>query len=281
MHRQPDGFTLVELMVVIAIISVLAGLLLPALEEAMESARSVHCSNNLRQMGLATDMYLNDSGGIFFNQGKTSWGSAGHFTENSDGGFLFWYRDYLSDGSDYDADLKTLAPPFVCPAAARNRRLWNGTPWNGLKSSYMYVTGSTPHFSMTTERALGFIRKYHKASLSYQSSHFSVWADSASSYFDRFYTNCTPGTNHYMNHEAAGEFGSRGGNVLRHDGSVLWYSFLPGDTTSPHSYDNIAPVGFGVSHLPMDSVWPQYGYNWLSATGYRIVSAYTTMTTVP
>ena len=59
-HRSTGGFTLVDVLVAIAVIGLLIGLLIPALSTVHETSRRVICASNLRQLGLGLQMYADD-----------------------------------------------------------------------------------------------------------------------------------------------------------------------------------------------------------------------------
>jgi prepilin-type N-terminal cleavage/methylation domain-containing protein/prepilin-type processing-associated H-X9-DG protein len=71
--RVARAFTLIELLIVIAIIAILAGIAIPALTSALERAKVTKDMSNLRQIGTATQMYMNDNNGVFPGSATLNW----------------------------------------------------------------------------------------------------------------------------------------------------------------------------------------------------------------
>ena len=86
--RRRIGFTLIEVLVVIAVIALLMAVLLPALERVRKQARTVACQGRLKQWALIFSMYTNDNNGYFHDR---------PFGTSYDKMWPQFYQSYYSD----------------------------------------------------------------------------------------------------------------------------------------------------------------------------------------
>jgi prepilin-type N-terminal cleavage/methylation domain-containing protein/prepilin-type processing-associated H-X9-DG protein len=154
-RSRPAGVTLVELLVVVAIIATLVALLLPAVQSARESARVMQCRNNLRQIGVAAAQHIAQQ--QHFPTGGWGWGWIGDPDRGADfhqpGGWVFNVLPYLEQISLYSQQaglsgaarstagaklVSTALPVFQCPS----RRPAVGYPHWRTSLGYLSAVGT-------------------------------------------------------------------------------------------------------------------------------------------
>ncbi|HLW67425.1 MAG TPA: DUF1559 domain-containing protein [Gemmataceae bacterium] len=100
--KKGFGFTLIELLVVIAIIAILIGLLLPAVQKVREAAARIQCSNNLKQICLAT-INASDTNSGNMPPGLGLYPSPSPANNNGEGGIFFHILPYIEQNNTYQA----------------------------------------------------------------------------------------------------------------------------------------------------------------------------------
>lgn len=129
---RPVAFTLPEMLVVIAIVAVLGALLLPALTRGRAAAKRAQCVGNLRQLGVAAQLYWGDNGGRCFYA----------VPANTNGGQLWWFGWLQSPGAGagegqraFDLTVGALHPYIQVSAVRLCPSLNYAAPYFKLKAS--------------------------------------------------------------------------------------------------------------------------------------------------
>lgn len=201
-HRH--AFTLIELLVVIAIIAILAAMLLPALSQARESGKRAVCVSNMKQIGMAIMMYVDDYD-EFFPYGQIDLGGGGNWWYTIPPGINSpYYTTFLGPYTVKGFQAGGGSKVFICPSQTAAK------VWSGYLYNWTYLGG-------------GLSQPLPKLSLVSNPSSTVAVIDGAESYTCVY----SPGsvvapTNDYFFPNAARWRHNNGMNVLFVDGHVEW-----------------------------------------------------------
>jgi prepilin-type N-terminal cleavage/methylation domain-containing protein/prepilin-type processing-associated H-X9-DG protein len=210
-NRTTRGFTLIELLVVIAIIAVLLAIIMPTMRKIKEVARETACKSNLRNVGLAVVMYLDDNERKIPDTG----GSNGFLWDNADGtprqpgsgGGTYWgtfYRDYLKE-----------TKIFGCPSLQRvpEGLIYSYSDFPDPAAVIQHAAYGLNHHSRARGRNTNTI--YRLSEFLYCSDHAEPRPDGGSG--DCFHNNDTPGAVNLASYRQGGSRSFTYRQIFRHN----------------------------------------------------------------
>ncbi|MFA6714264.1 MAG: prepilin-type N-terminal cleavage/methylation domain-containing protein [Victivallaceae bacterium] len=151
-------FTLVELLVVIVVIAILAGMLLPALGQAREKGKGINCINNLKQIGTASMQYLTDF----------AYHMPGYSTYSMTGACLMWI------GRRNDERYVDLKEGVIAPYIGKNPEVLVCPGWRGeVDSDHQYYKGTGYGYSIYGAGS----QEYFGPDASYSANTGAGWKD--------------------------------------------------------------------------------------------------------
>lgn len=205
------SFTLLELLIVIAIIAIMASMLLPAISTAQKKARAIACTGTLKQIGLATYSYTNDFNDFLPAYKDTCSGAYGAYTVfQAISPYAGWK---VVPYSTSDEDIKN-SKHTLCPMDQSPYRVKGDDPFGGNPCDYRFASYSCV--------------RYLQHKLSKLASDYAMFAEGTKTSYWGCYGYAGSNTSYlYLSDNVTPSLldlrHSKGANYLFADGSVKWH----------------------------------------------------------